>query len=113
MMEAHVERLIGARVRDCDGVSVGRLEEMKVEIIDGEPVVTEFHIGTGAAIERIAGFVRQLPFFSSLPFHPTEFLVPWTIVDLTDPSHPRLTVGKAELRPVRRAVGHPDYFSFR
>jgi len=38
--EAHVEHLLGRQVRDIDGRVVGRLEELRVEVVDGEYVVT-------------------------------------------------------------------------
>ena len=99
--EAHVERLLGYRVRDCDGCVVGRLEEFRVEVIDGEAVVTEFHIGSGGLLERIAGFMSELPLIRYLAFSTTEYCVRWQDVDLSDPRRPRLRITRAEL--VRRA----------
>jgi hypothetical protein len=95
--EAHVEQLLGRRMLDIDGLTVGRLEEFRVELIDGEAVVTEFHVGGAALLERIAGFVTQLPFLSLLPFVRTEYRIRWQDVDLSDARHPRLRVRRAEL----------------
>jgi hypothetical protein len=100
--EAHVEQLLGRRVRDADGEIVGRLEEFRVEIIGGEPVVTEFHVGGAAVLERIGAFGAQMPFFSWLPFTPHEYRIRWQDVDLSDPRHPRLRVRRSELRRVPR-----------
>ena len=95
--ERHAEHLVGRRGRDPNGEVVGRLEEMIVEIVDGEPVVTEFHFGTAAMLERIAGFMLQLPFFSLLPRPRRLYRVRWDQVDFTDPRHPRILVPKREL----------------
>jgi hypothetical protein len=86
--EAHVEHLLGARVRDPDGQVVGRIEEMIVEIVDGEHVVVEYHLGPAALFERIAGFVTSLPFLDALGRH-RGHCVRWQDMDLSDPLHPR------------------------
>jgi sporulation protein YlmC with PRC-barrel domain len=104
MAEVHIERLLGRRVRSADGKVVGRLEEFRVDMIDGEPCVTEFHIGGAALIERITGFASELPLLRSLPFVRTEYRVRWQDVDLSDPRNPRLSLRYAELEPVRRDV---------
>lgn len=86
--EVHVERLLGRRVRDANGVVIGRIEELCVEIVDGDPVVTEFHVGSAALFERIGSFVHQLPFFSLIPWKPKLHRIRWNEMDLRDPSHP-------------------------
>jgi sporulation protein YlmC with PRC-barrel domain len=95
--EVHVEHLLGRRVRDSNGKVLGRIEEMRVEVVDGEPVVVEFHIGPAAYFERIAGFTAQLPFFGWLSRR-KEVFVDWDAMDLRDVQ-----------RPVARAfrVGEP------
>jgi sporulation protein YlmC with PRC-barrel domain len=101
-VEAHVERLLGFRVRDADGRVLGRLEDFRVEIVDGEAVVTEFHIGSAAFVERITGFVSQLPLIEHLPFELKEYRVRWQDVDLSDPRHPRVRVRRDTLIRVSR-----------
>ena len=96
--EVHVELLLGSRVRDVDGEKVGRLEELHVDVVDGESVVTEFHIGSAALVERIAGFVRQLPFFGILPNVRSEYRVRWEDLDITNPREPRLRIPRAALQ---------------
>jgi len=86
--EAHVEQLLGCRVRDERGRVIGRIEEMIVEVVDDEYVVTEFHLGTAALVERITGFVRQLPFFNFIPGAKRPIRVGWKEMDLSDPSKP-------------------------
>jgi hypothetical protein len=46
--ELHLEQLLGARVRDVRGDVAGRIEEYMVEAINGEWVITEYHLGTAA-----------------------------------------------------------------
>lgn len=96
--EVHVELLLGRSVRDVDGQNIGRIEELHVDVVDGESVVTEFHIGSAAMIERIAGFVRQLPFFRGLPNMRSEYRVRWQDLDISNPGEPRLRIPQAALR---------------
>jgi hypothetical protein len=97
--EAHVERLLGAQVRDSTGRVLGRIEEMCVEVIDGEHVVTEFHLGRGALVERITGFVRQLPFLSRIPGAREPMRIGWREMDLTDPRRPKIRQAANEGSP--------------
>ena len=96
-IEAHVEHLLGRRVVDVDGRHVGRLEEMLAEIVDGETVVTEFHIGSAAMVERIASFVVQLPFFQRIPFTRHGYRANWQQFDLSNPRAPRVNVRRDQL----------------
>ena len=95
--EAHVEHLLGRRVHDIEGQVVGRLEEFHAEVIDGEMVVTEFHVGAGALLERIGEFVTQLPFLRYLPFSRRMYRVPWRQLDLSDTLRPRVRVRRDDL----------------
>jgi hypothetical protein len=104
--ELHVEHLIGRRVHDADGKSVGRIHELCIETVDGESVVTELHFGPAAILERIAGFVIQLPFLSLLPRGPRLRRARWEDVDFSDPRHPKLRVS-------RESLDAPDYRSLR
>ena len=103
--ECRAELLVGCRVVDADGKLVGRIEEIVADYVDGEYVVREFHVGAFAAFERLGdgmlgrGLLRLLGgkrIYSG-------YVVPWQVMDLTDPAHPRLTVAKAELRRLGEA----------
>jgi len=101
MTEIHVERILGRRVRDRDGRVLGRLEEMRAEMVDGELAVVEFHIGPEAILERIGGFALRLPFFGVLPFANHAYHVPWEEMDLSDPHHPRF---RGSIRDLKRTA---------
>lgn len=95
--ELHVERLLGRRVRDIDGVVVGRIEELRADEIDGETVVTEIHLGAVGIWERLGGFALQLPFVRFLPIRKYEQRLPWSLFDVSDPDHPRVVERRANL----------------
>jgi hypothetical protein len=98
--DVHAERLLGKKIRDVDGVVVGRLEEIVAEVIDGEYAATEFHLGPAAVLERIGAFLGDVPYFSLLPFRFAEYRVKWSDMDLMDASHPKLRVRKADLSKI-------------
>ncbi|MEP6999870.1 MAG: hypothetical protein ABI969_05295 [bacterium] len=100
--EVHVERLLGRRVRDENGVVLGRIEEFLVETVDGELAVTEFHIGTAALLERTGAIFLQLPLIGALRGTATEYRIAWKLTDLSDPRRPRVRAARHELQRVPR-----------
>ena len=104
--EVHVERILGRRVRDAEGRVIGRVEELRVDVIDREPVVTEWHLGPQALLERLGGAALRLPFFRRLHRHPKEYRVPWQLMDLSDPDRPRIRCAGRDLMEFQRASVH-------
>jgi hypothetical protein len=98
--DVHVEHLLGRRVRDREGVIVGRIEEFAAEETVNGIALTEIHVGPAALIERIARFVRQLPLIGLLPFPYWEYRIPWRLVDLSEVAAPRLRCRHDELTRV-------------
>ncbi len=92
--EARVELLLGRRVLARNGRSVGRLEEIRVERSGAGYVVTEYHVGPEALLERLAIGVQS--FFGKPPRK--GYAIAWNQIDLSDPGHPRLTCAAAQLR---------------
>jgi hypothetical protein len=91
--ERRVELLLGRRVRTLDGSVIGRIEEMRAEREHDYYVVTEFHLGPSALIERLA--VRH--FGLTLPGRPRGYRVRWDQLDIEDEDRPRLTCAVEEL----------------
>ena len=105
--ELHLELLIGRKVRDPHGKVVGRLEEVRVDERDGECVVREFHLGAYAMFERLIGgpvgrsLLRLLGRRAYSPL-----VIPWEMLDLSNPRRPRLTRPAAELRELSEGDRH-------
>lgn len=91
--ERRVELLLGRKVYAPDGRAAGRIEELRAERENSYWVVTEFHLGPIAVIERLA--VRHFGF--TLPGRVHGYRVRWDQIDLTDPDRPRLTCSVDEL----------------
>jgi sporulation protein YlmC with PRC-barrel domain len=88
-----VEELLGRRVRALDGAVVGRIEEVRADNHGERYEVTEYHLGTGAMLERL-GIVSRL-----LGRQPQIYIVKWDQMDLSKPHEPRLT---CDIRDIQR-----------
>jgi len=95
--ELRVERLIGRRVRAADGSVVGRIEEVRATREGKYYVVSEYHIGPAALVERLA--VRHLGF--TWPGRAHGYRASWDQIDLSDPVRPRLTIDRSDLKRAR------------
>ena len=107
--EVHVEQLLGRKVIDADGHFVGRIEEMRSEIVDGERVVTEFHLGSKALLERVGAVVSELPFLRVFGSKGTARTIAWNLLDLSDPSRPRLRGRLEDSTTVISRFGRPSH----
>lgn len=99
-MEIKVELLIGRKVYAANGRSVGRLEEVRAELRRGECFVGEYHVGSYALFERLAGLAIFRAFFGGRGSH-GGYRVPWDKLDLSNPARPRLRCPVSELAPLR------------
>jgi len=88
--------LIGRRVLDREGRSVGRLEEMRATKEGDYYVVSDFYIGPSAFIERFAARHFGLRW----PGHGRGYRAWWDQLDLSDPERPRLACDRSELKKV-------------
>jgi hypothetical protein len=86
-----LEDLLGRRVRSASGRPVGRIEEVRVERHDGEYVVVQYLLGTGAVLERWS--VAQKLF----GIRGRMLAVRWNQLDLSNPERPQLTCSPDEI----------------
>jgi len=88
--------VVGRRVRTADGRVVGRIEEVRTaRRANGEHEVAEYHLGSGALLERLA-VVRSL-------VTPKRMLIArWDQIDIRRPEAPLLTCAVEELRGASR-----------
>jgi hypothetical protein len=91
-----VEDLIGQRVRERSGRVVGRIEEIRAEQRGDRYEVTEYHLGTGAMLERLA-IIGHL-------FRPRSdaIIARWDQIDIQRPDAPVLTCPIEELKHEKR-----------
>ena len=97
--ELRVELLMGQKVHDVDGRIAGRIGELIVVLDGPHSVVTEFHLGSAALLERLLGATTSLPFFRWLPSTKSK-KVHWNQIDLSDPKRPRLKVRRDQLEAI-------------
>ena len=102
-MELNVELLLGTKVRDSDGVIVGRIEEIRAERGDTACLVESFMIGTSAVVQRLSAWTLVRPIKQILRNRNayTVFQIAWQDMDLSDPERPRLRIRKSEMKKAR------------
>ncbi len=95
--DVRLEDLLGRVVRGQDGGVIGRLEEFRAEREGEHWVVTRYHIGPAALLERLA--VRHLGVtWRSVKGYEAR----WDQLSLDDPQRPTLTCDRADLKAIRR-----------
>lgn len=101
--ELQLHHLIGRRVHDREGRTVGRIEELAAEIevheSDRDYVVTHFDVGHYGALDPLAGslFVQGLLRLMGGAIGYRRYDVRWDQIDLRDPRRPVLTVDRSAL----------------
>jgi sporulation protein YlmC with PRC-barrel domain len=103
MMQINIEQLIGANVRDVDGNSVGRIEEIRAERRDSKLMVEAYLVGASAVIHRLSAgtLVRPIERVLRSRHIYSVYEIPWQDMDLSDPKRPQLRTAKADLHHAR------------
>jgi hypothetical protein len=91
-----VEDLIGQRVRERSGRIIGRIEEIRAEPRGDRYEVTEYHLGSGAMLERLAIFRHLFRLQSD------TIIARWDQIDIARPAAPVLTCPVEELKHEER-----------
>jgi sporulation protein YlmC with PRC-barrel domain len=102
-MDVHIELLLGTKVQDMDGETVGRIEEFRVEDDGKSSRVESYLIGASALIDRLSAWSLVRPIARMLHARKllTVYEVPWQDMDLSDLRRPKLRVSKRDLRHVK------------
>jgi len=95
----HLERLVNKKVRDPNGRSAGRIEEVRARVTADGCLVEAYLLGRAGLMARLSipGLTRMLLGFAGAKGGATAREVPWHQMDLTDPRHPRLRCTLEEL----------------
>jgi hypothetical protein len=91
--EVELQRLLGKCVRDANGRSIGRIEEVRAEPHGSEFVVTRYLLGPYGALERLSATIAGNALLSRLlPDRLTKGRsLAWDELDISDPDNLRLT----------------------
>jgi sporulation protein YlmC with PRC-barrel domain len=100
----NVELLLDKEVKDSEGRSAGRIEEIRARREGEEIAVEAYHLGPEALLERLAAPVMRLSLMRALGFHrhSLSLRVPWDQLDLSDPEKPVLRCPREELVKLAR-----------
>ena len=100
--QVHVELLLGEKVFALNGLPIGRLEEIRTQINKGHCFVSEFLVGSYAALERLAAWRIGRAVLRVFGARRQEgYRVRWDQLDLSDPRHLKLLCDVEELLPLR------------
>jgi hypothetical protein len=97
----NVETLVGRRVLARNGVSIGRIEDICARTTHRSLVVTEYHVGAFAMLERLSASVFGRAILTIFHIRKKGYGINWDQLDLSDPGSPRLTCQVSELRKLR------------
>jgi sporulation protein YlmC with PRC-barrel domain len=89
-----VQDLYGMRVHDSEGKVAGRILSIHATWKGSECVVTEYHLGAAALVERLGISAGSL---IGLSMH-SPIRVSWDQMDFSDPEKPRLKCRVDELK---------------
>jgi hypothetical protein len=98
--EIQLESLLGKRLRDADGQSLGHIEELVAERRGLDWVLVEVEVGPGALLARLLEIATLVPVPSMLWGAISRYRVPWHQLDLSDLDHPRLSVRRSEVERI-------------
>lgn len=87
-----MDHLVGRRVIDREGRSVGRIQELRAERRGSEWIVTHYLIGVAGVLERLGVGMKLL-----VGWRASGYIVRTDQVDLSDPHHARLTCSRNDL----------------
>jgi sporulation protein YlmC with PRC-barrel domain len=101
--QLHVELLLGEKVFAMNGVSIGRLEEIRTVVNRGHFYVSEFLVGSYAVLERLAAWRIGRAVLRVVGAQRKEgYRIRWDQLDLSDPQRLKLMCEVDELMPLRR-----------
>ena len=100
--QVHAELLLGVKVFALNGLPIGRLEDIRTEINKGHCFVSEFLVGSYAALERLAAWRIGRALLRVFGAKRKEgYRIRWDQLDLSDPRHLKLLCDVDELMPLR------------
>jgi len=100
-MEVHLELLVGRKVLTLNNTYLGRLEEVRADVRQGNCYVEEYLVGTYAVFERLSALTigRAILGLASR-WIKTGYRIPWDKLDLSDPNRPRLKCKVSQLKRI-------------
>jgi hypothetical protein len=98
MAEANLDLLIGRTVLSRDGEQIGRIEAIKAKRDGEDLVVTEFHVGAYAALERLSALRIGTAILNLIRLPRQAYRIPWDKLDISDARKPRTVCSRQELR---------------
>lgn len=101
MREINIELLVGRAVISKTGKTIGHIEEMRAEEQGDDLVITEFHVGSYAAMERVSAYSIGARLLTLLGLRRQRggYRIRWDQINFNS-SGPQLVCDEEELAPL-------------
>jgi sporulation protein YlmC with PRC-barrel domain len=102
MKRVQLIEMLGRKVVDSEGVTLGHLEEIELERGAENCLVQAYLVEHRGILDRMSTWTLTSSMQNALSKRSSSkpFRVPWHELDLSDPRHPRTLVPKSSLRRV-------------
>ena len=108
MTEIAVELLVGRVVRDSAGRRAGRIRELMSDDRHSDCIISSVQLGHVSILQWLARSLLGRELHRALGGQRGISIVPWNMIDLSDPSRPRLRCRREELPRVAPDPPHDD-----
>jgi sporulation protein YlmC with PRC-barrel domain len=104
MKQLELRLILGKRVVDSEGETIGHLEEVEAERGDEYCTINSYIVEHRGLLDRVSSWALTSSMQSSLARRQSSqpYRIGWSQMDLSDPEHPRALVPKELLDRVRR-----------
>ena len=102
MRQLRLLEILGRKVVDSEGVTLGHLEEIEMERGAESCPVQAYLVEHRGLLDRMSSWTLTSSMQKALSRRSSKkpYRVPWDEMDLSDPRHPRTLVPKSALRRV-------------
>lgn len=102
MRHVQLLEMLGRKVVDSEGVTLGHLEEIELERGPESCLVQAYLVEHRGLLDRLSTWTLTSSMHNALSKRSSSkpFRVPWDEMDLSDPRHPRTRVPRSSLRRV-------------
>jgi sporulation protein YlmC with PRC-barrel domain len=100
MKRIEICQILGRKVVDIDGVTIGHLEEIEAEQGPDSCLIQAYLVEHRKLLDRLSTWALTSSMQKTLSSRSDSkpFRVAWHQMDLSDPQHPKTRVPKSELR---------------
>ena len=99
MMQIQLREMLGVKVLDLNGITIGHLEEIEAERGETECVIRAYIVEHRGILDRVSSWALTSSMQKALERRSSSrpYRIPWDMMDMSDPTRPRCLIPKEEL----------------